>query len=151
MIVEIIIYLTFLGLAINSFIKNQNTFGFVCLLFLVSGLAYVPYTFQGSYQEVIDIYSMDRGINLEGNFILGGGVISANPVYYVYVQTSDGGYKLKTIKDAVVYMDDTELPSLKYIRKCDSEPSAFNWVDFECETKTKIVVPTGTIVSFFEG
>lgn len=108
------------------------------------GVFFTVKEYKTSYEELeYNIYSLDRGIEIEGHFTLGTGSINTNIAYYFYIETYRG-FELKSIanSDTKIYLVETEERDPCIVTKKESN-------SFE---KYKIIyVPIGTIVRAYTG
>jgi hypothetical protein len=87
---------------------------YICILIsIVIGLILITGCISIAPAQVrYNLYSLDRGNSISGDFILGRGSIESTPVYYCYIQNNDGGYRLITInaRNSVIYENETSSP-----------------------------------------
>lgn len=109
-----------------------------------AGVFFTVRQYNKSYENVeYEIYSLDRGVEVEGRFALGSGSINSDIAYYFYVET-DRGFELKnlTSSDSSIYLVETDERTPCVVTKKDSK---------NFQTYKVIYVPIGTVVRSFKG
>ena len=90
-----------------------------------------------------EIYSLDRGTEVNGHFSLGCGSIDSDITYYFYVET-ERGFELKSISsdNSKIYLVETDEKYPSIVTKKDKDSFG---------TYKVIYIPVGTIVKSFTG
>lgn len=100
--------------------------------------------YHSSYEKLnYEIYSLDSGTSVEGNFVLGSGSIESHITYYFYIKT-ERGFELQkiTTEEMAIYLVETNQKKPSIVEK--KEKDSF-------EKYRVIYVPEGTIVKSFTG
>lgn len=95
----------------------------------------------GKDNEYIKIVSLERGQEVNGNFVLGIWNIETKNVYFAYNQISENQYKLVTLPEVIITETNDHEPAYSKITKCE-RPYLFVYCE---EIENTIYVPKGTI------
>lgn len=147
-IIVILLFILFLLLSIK-YGDDVPLWIILALIFWVGiffGITDSDQDLQGNKKNInIPIVSLERGQEINGDFVLGFGTVETKTVYYAYEEVGKNKYKLVTLPNVVITEIDYFKPAYIKVTEC-KRPFLFVYCK---ELGNSIYVPKGTIKKRF--